>query len=126
MPEPITAGMVAAELRKLADALDTTPETVIRNTFCSLSLGTKESFLAVARVLPKPFWKCPEEYEYVIDNRPRMDGKLVYAADWPAVHIQASVPRNSVCTLVEPAKPAVYKCDPILSAIEEAELETAQ
>jgi hypothetical protein len=120
-----TAGQVAAELRKLADALDNGPDVEIYNVYCNLSVKTKESFLAVARALPKPFWKVPDGNEYKLDNRPHgADGRLSYdMTKWPPVHFSLTAPRAEVCRLVRPAQPAEYECDALLTEAEEAALE---
>ena len=38
------------------------------------------------------------------------------------VYLRACIDRAQVCELIEPAKPAVYRCFPLLSDQEEAEL----
>ena len=117
------ASEVAQELRKLADALDKEPDTSISNVYCGISLKSKESFLSVARVLPRPLWKDLSATEYVLDNRQhKPDGSLDFGAAWPAIHIRAQVDRSLVCRLVKPAIPAKYECDPLLSQEEEASL----
>ena len=109
-----TAGAVATELRRIADALDKEPEAEI--TIPSVwfwSYGHKESFLNLMRLMPRPF-----EKEYKDSNL------IVTKSDLTAIHFQARVDRSAVCTLVEPAKPAVYKCEPLLSDEEETALDT--
>jgi len=40
-----------------------------------------------------------------------------------ALRYNIEIPRNTVCELVEPAKPAVYRCEPLLSDEEEAAID---
>jgi hypothetical protein len=47
--------------------------------------------------------------------------KLEYSSKFMDVY--TSIPQSFTCTLIEPAKKAVYRCDPILSESEDAELE---
>lgn len=117
MTDKITAGMVAAELRKLADGLDKEPEAeVIEPSIyfsCSYSRQPKEFFLNLAKLLPRPLKKIFNDTEI----------RLEYSS--PALSVSAYTKRSVLCTLLEPAKPAVFKCDPILSPEEEAQLEGA-
>ena len=107
-----TAGAVATELRRIADALDKEPEVEVAiPTLWFWSYGHKKSFLNLMRLMPRPF-----EKEY--DN----SNLIVSKSDLTAIQFQARVDRSAVCTLVEPAKPAVYKCEPLLSDKEEAAL----
>ena len=107
-----TAGAVATELRRIADALDKEPEVEVAiPTLWFWSYGHKKSFLNLMRLMPRPF-----EKEY--DN----SNLIVSKSDLTAIQFQARVDRSAVCTLVEPAKPAVYKCEPLLSDEEEAAL----
>lgn len=104
---------VATELRKLADALDTIPETEIKRPYVSFyhhSESEKEGFLAIARVLPHPLTK---------DYGEDLTDKLTVEYKTDAIIASASIPRFLVCRIVEPAKPAVYDCQPLLSAEEE-------
>lgn len=107
---------VAAELRKLADSLDKTPEQSVPHVFIHMSHHDKESFLSAARNMPRPFIK-----EVTPSSYPEL--RLKYKTD--AIHFWNCVPQSLTCELVEPAKPAVYRCDPILSLEEDAELEQA-
>ena len=112
----VTASAVASELRKLADALDVSPETevVSPNIYFSCSyLGSKskEVFLSLARLLPHPLKKEAKKDEMWIG----------YESD--SLRVQAYIERSIICELVEPAKPAVYRCEPLLSDDEEAALE---
>jgi len=110
-----TAGKVAIELRKLADALDKEPESpsVSASIYFSCPYagkGKKEAFLNLAKLLPRPLIKRPANDEY------RLEGGN------DTLDIQLYIDRNAVCTLIEPARPAVYDCPSILSAEEEAAL----
>lgn len=108
---------VAAALRTFADRLDLTPDAIVSRPFVSFSRDygkdDKEKFLNVAKALPRPFTKewSGNELQVIHDN--------------PAAYIYARIDRSDVCELVEPAKPAVYRCDPILSEEEDAELENS-
>ena len=60
--------------------------------------------------MPKPFEKRFSDNEL----------KLVYSSD--ALEVQAYIERNKVCTLITPAQPAVYDCEPLLNQAENAQL----
>ena len=109
------ASEVANELRRIADALagsdlDIDPFLVIHTTE-----RNKESFQNLAKIMPKPMVKGVDflgtSYE---------DFKLSHEF-WA---IKTS--RSTVCHIKEPAKPAVYECDPIFSTNEEDELAEAK
>ena len=108
---------VAAELRKLADCFDKQPDANIPSAYMSFSRDygkdDKERFLNVAKIMPRPLRKEWTDCEL------RMEYKTA------ALYVVARIDRADVCELVEPAKPAVYRCDPILSAEDEAELEVS-
>ena len=107
---------VASELRKLADSLDREPEAEITEpTIVASHYGAKEKtpFMNLARLLPRPYEKKWKETEVEL----RYDSKTLTFI--------ACIQRSIVCELIEPAKPAVYRCDPLLSVAEEAALETA-
>lgn len=115
-----TAGAVAAELRKLVDALAKEPETEISEAtiyFSHYQPNAKDLFLALAKVLPRPLVK-----NYTGEDG-QGDLELKYCS--PAMSINCYIHRSQVCTMVEPAKPAVYKCDPLLSDEEETLLDNA-
>ena len=110
-----TAHQVATGLRKLADSLDQGPDLNIQPAWVSFYCDTKEMFLNTASLLPKPYTKRDTD----------TDGR------WSRIKLEhkdgivdtaVSVLKSLTCELVEPAKPAVYRCDPILSALEEAAL----
>lgn len=109
---------VAAELIKLAVALNKEPETTIARPLVLFSnSGDKQQFLNTARLMPRPFIKEFETCSY-----PYL--RLIHKTD--AIHIDVSIPRSQVCEVLEPAREAVYYCPGIFTAEEEAELEAAQ
>ena len=112
------ASELATELRKFADSLDTNPDAEIVKAYLGFSCYAKEAFLATVRLLPRPLKKKVNEYA---NSRP--DLQMSYES--PALYAYTTVPQSLTCTLVEPARKAVYKCDPILSETEDAELEVA-
>jgi|GEM_PF-3526593 len=114
----ITAGNVANELRKLADALDREPEQELpqaRVEFYCKYMGEKGKpmFLALARLLPRPLAKGPKKYD---------ESAIDVSFSSEALQVYACIERNKVCKLVEPSRtiPAVYECEPLLSEEEAA------
>jgi len=111
------ANEVATELRKLADALDRNPNAEVPHPYMgfgmSYNAGDKERFLAIAAVLPRPLKKVYRDNEF----------RLEYES--PTISVAARIDRQKVCELIEPAKPAVYRCDLILSEAEESLLEVS-
>ena len=108
----ITAGQVATELRKIADALNKQPETpVVRGSlyFCCSYKGDagKKAFISLAKLLPHPLAEWPNNDIYWLTS-----GNDALTTD-------LYITRTQICTLVEPAKPAVYDCPSILSQEEE-------
>jgi hypothetical protein len=104
---------VAKELRKLADSLDRQPEAVLQKPYISFSHYGKEQkdkFLSVCRILPKPLTKRMAYDDLRVEHKT------------DSLDIQATIPQQHTCELVEAAKPAVYRCAPILSEGEEMEL----
>ena len=106
--ENTTAGQVATELRRLADALDKEPELAISrpSVYISYRYGgdtAKDMFIGIARILPRPLAKIYK------------DDELQLKYESPALNVQAYIERNKVCEIVEPARPAVYHCVPLLS-----------
>jgi len=117
-----TAGQVAIELRKLADALDKEPDTVIPRPMVSFYCDDytsedkgKSWFLAMVRLLPRPLAKKTNNTSYEIQHG-KDDQKS-------PIWLRAIIDRANVCTVIEPAKPAVYDCPSILSEAEEASLD---
>jgi hypothetical protein len=108
----ITAGQIAAELRRIADVLDKEPETELVRPRLSFFHGysiTKENFLALARLFPRPF-KKGEGYDH---------DQITLAHETDALGVYASIDRSKVCILESPAIPAKYRCEPLLSEAEE-------
>lgn len=107
------ANEVAAELRKLADALDRIGECEVSApnvyfSYCFEGSAAKDDFLALAKILPRPLTK-----EYPAGDT--MD--LVYKTN--AIRVRTYIERSKVCTLIEPSRKAVYRCEPLLSPEEE-------
>ena len=110
-----TAGAVATELRRLADALEKEPETEISRADIWFWHHTpaKKSFLDLVRLMPRPITKKYEE---------GVGAKLIITYETPALIIQMRIERSAICEIVEPARPAIYKCEPLLSDEEESTL----
>jgi len=108
-----TAKEVALELRRIADSLEREPETEIKAPLVyfpqSYSVDAKSHFLNIARLMPRPYEKTYRERELEIG----------YGTE--AIKVYATVDRDRVCTVITPAVPAVYDCEPLLS---ETELQT--
>ncbi len=106
------ASELATKLRTLADSLDKAPGAEI-NPYVSISpsCDNKETFLELAKVLPRPLTKkIRHEGTSYEDFTLEGDGFLL------------SIPRSALCVIVEPARPARYECPSILSEAEEAAL----
>lgn len=104
---------VAMELRNLADSLDRQPEAEIKRpsiAFYSWGTPDKEAFSSICRLMPRPLTK-----KIAYDN-------VHVAYETEAILTYATIPQKDVCELVEPAKPAAFRCTPILSEEEDAEL----
>ena len=107
-----TAGAVAQELRRIADALDKEPTLEIAPY---LSISAKfddvEGFRKLAKIMPRPMTKKiafeGETYEdFVLESE-----------FW-----NIKIPRKTICKIIQPARPAIYDCPPVLSEEEEAEM----
>ena len=106
---------IAAELRKLADSIEKMPDVDMPSTRIFMSADDKTCFLNAVARMPRPLKKSvfmPNS------NYP----KMLLEYENSGFFITAMVAQSLTCTLIEPAKPAVYKCEPILSADEESEL----
>jgi hypothetical protein len=103
---------VANELRKLADALDKEPDTQLTKPMVSFYNDTKDQFLATARLFPRPLKKDVSGERYLLEND---SSSTVW---WRSV-----ADRKLVCAVIEPAKPAVYDCPPLLTELEEHDLQ---
>lgn len=106
---------VATELRKLADSLDQQPEAEVVKPWITFYGHEKDSFLTTARLLPRPLKKRVEDPE-------TRWARLRLENNTPTIDICASIEQSKTCTLITPARAAVYECDPILSPEEDAEL----
>ena len=105
-----TAGQVATELRKLADALDKAPDTEVEKPMVSFYCNSysakdkgKSVFQNVVKLLPRPLVKNPNDRTFEVE----------YKND--AIWVRAQIDREAVCEIIEPARPAVYHCVPLLS-----------
>lgn len=104
-------------LRELADYLENNPEAPIpSNAYIGVSVtdygnpaGTRYRLEIVAR--------CPGPWQKELD-----DSFLTLIKDFHGVKYRVMCARDHVCTMVEPAKPAVWDCEPLLSAKEFEEL----
>ena len=114
MPKP---NEVALELKKFAAALEAMDsELDIPYIFLHSTHTNKESFLAFARSMPRPITK-----EVLSPEKEYAELRMRYKSD--AITIWSSIKRSLTCELIEPAKPAVYRCEPILSVEDESTLE---
>lgn len=110
------ASEIAAEFRKFAALLDRTPDAITPRAFCLFAADTKEEFLGIGRALLRPLKK-----EVAGENSAHPTICLTYIS--PAAQFYTRVAQSLTCELIEPAKPAIYRCDPILSDNEFAEVE---
>ena len=103
---------LAIELRCIADALDKEPELNV-NPYISITPENddKNTFLALARVIPKPFKK-----------RIRHEGTTYEDFVLEVGSLFVCIPRSKMCKIIVPAKPAVYECPSILNDDEYAKL----
>ena len=109
------ASEVATALRALADRLDTHPDLLIGTPRIWFYFHAKETFTNMVRLMPRPLKKTifmPESQwpDLLVDFRSK------------PLDITATIPKSLSCTLIEPARPAVYRCDPVLSPEEDAEM----
>jgi hypothetical protein len=102
-------------LRTLADLLEEHGEAEIRMSAATVWFGDKESFLSIARDLPRPIAKEWEEGPYG-------DLKLTHGILNKTGNINLYIRRSIICEIVEPARPAVYNCPSIFSPEEEVEM----
>jgi hypothetical protein len=109
------ASEIATELRRIADVLDKQPETEAIKPNLHFYHGydsTKAQFLNLAAIFPRPY-KKGDGWDHK---------QITLTHETAAVNITASIERDKVCMLKEPARPAVYDCEPLLSQEEEATL----
>lgn len=108
---------IANELRKMADSLDKEPETEVQQCWVSFVCSDRQIFLNTARLMPRPFTKT---YPDAGDKYPKIK---IGSKDFSGpIHWDVSAPRDVACRVIEPAKPAVYDCTPLLSEEEDAAL----
>lgn len=106
------AHAVAESLRKLADSLDRKPDSNIEQAWVTFYCRTnKEHFLNLATLMPRPFSKDFDGDQ--ID--------LIHGDFKGPLHLKVTAARSAVCTVIEPARPAVYDCSSLLS---DAEMES--
>lgn len=109
-----TAGSVAIELRRIADAFDKNPEAEIRTpTLYFHYWDEKAAFIETVALMPRPLKKSTTAGDYA---RLRIEHEV------PSLHLDVTILQSKICELLEPAKPAVYNCVPLLSLEEEASL----
>ena len=112
------ANDVATELHMLANHLAEGGdlEVKIPSIYLSYRYGgdkAKDEFLALAKLLPRPLKKHYGSHD------------LELKFETEALYVCVAIERDKVCRLVEPAKPAVYECEPVLSPEEEGALPSA-
>lgn len=109
---------VAAELRKLADALEKGGDAKMKKPtlyfYCDST--TVQEFKNAAKLLPRPLAKGIQDEDDPKWCRVRLEYNSA------SLDVEASIPRAATCRIIEPAKPAVYDCEPLLSDAEEAVL----
>lgn len=111
MPKAIE---VATELRRVADALAENPDLEI-NPYLSIdTAGNKDTFLALAKSMPKPMEKGID-----FEGTTYEDFKLEHGF-W-----RIKIARSAYCRILKPAIPAVYDCPSIFSDEEESTLTSA-
>ena len=107
-----TAGAVAQELRRIADALDKEPTLEIAP---HLSIGARfddvEGFRKLAKIMPRPMSK-----------RIGCEGTTYEDFVLESEFWNIRIPRKTICKIIQPAQPAIYDCPPVLSEEEEAEM----
>lgn len=106
------ASAIASELRWMADILEKEPEAELIKpdlSFYHGCSGTKDQFIALSSIFPRPF-KKGDGFDH---------DKITLTHEVDALHVYASIEKSKLCILVEPAKPAKYKCVPLLSLEEE-------
>jgi hypothetical protein len=110
-----TAAETAAELRRVADALDKHPDLEL-SPYLAIHAESddKETFVALARIMPRPMQKGVD-----FEGTSYEDFKLEHGF-W-----KIKIPRSVMCVLKAPARAAIYDCPSIFSPEEEAELSQA-
>jgi hypothetical protein len=114
-----SAKNLAAELRTLANSLERMGDTEVKTPFVYFSYNycgdtAKDDFLALAKVLPRPLVKEYSDTEFILKLKT------------DSMRLQVSIERSKVCTLIEPAREAVYECLPLLSEEEDTSIDTGE
>jgi hypothetical protein len=107
------ASEIAKDLRILADALEVAPDLELPQPYFAIHFWNntaKDAFLALVKLLPRPFSKEYDDTDFKIRH------------DTTGLDINVYIPRSAVCELIAPAKPAEYRCEPLLSEDEESTL----
>lgn len=114
---PKTSRTLALNLRKLADWLDSKPEFPVMDVVAGPPYqsyhGNKDAFIAAVRAIGSG-----TKGKGVLDSYLRFEANTCPEG----TEYSLQVNRESVCTLIKPAQPAVYDCEPLLSQAEEAEI----
>ena len=97
-----------ANLRKLADLLEKHGELEIGMSSANVWVDDKEAFKAIARDFPRPAKKRSDNTEF--GDITLETGELSETGK-----IGIKISQSLICELVEPAKPAVYRCPSIFS-----------
>ena len=115
----MTSHELATDLAKLAEHLKQQPDLEIGTFYLTNESynTTGEQFKAIAKSFPKPLHKRVTSY-----GTGESDIILESPKDGEGFTLHFRVPQNKVCKIVEPARPAVYDCEPLLTPEEEAEL----
>lgn len=108
------ASEVAAGLRRIADVFEAEPDTEIAQPILWFHCDVKEHFLAIARLMPRPFTKKV----WTPGSIPNLN--LSHKSE--AVNVEAVIDQDKLCRIIRPAQPAEYECEPLLSADEEESL----
>ena len=114
------AKQVAAALRTIAENLDKEPESEVGYLIVAGYHDNKETFLNFARTMERPIKKEWTDFNLELVHNFMASDKTAY--DY-AVRHYVRINRSQVCELVKPAKPAVYRCDLLLSDEEEADID---
>lgn len=109
---------IAAELRRIADVLDLNPEVKTIKpelSFFHYSSHSKDEFMAVARIMPRPLEK---KYPKTNESYSRVEVKHSSSV----LDVTASIYRESICRIIKPAQPAEYDCELTLLDSEDSAL----
>lgn len=101
---------LALELEKLANHYRNLGDVEVHPLHCLDYHVGKQSFLDAVARMPHPFNKVYRGDDFAVIYRT------------PAIVIEHYAKRDRVCRIVEPAKPAVFECLPLLSQEEVASL----